>query len=319
MTQAPFADAHDYEVCRRLHRHFGTTYYFATLRFPAHIRRRVHAVYGFVRVPDEWVDNPGSLTLDERRALLEGWRAQLHQGLIGVRPEHPAMRAFVDVALECSIPLEEADCFIDAMETDLTKDRYETYEELRGYMRGSAMAVGAMMCFAMDAKPDAFTLARAHALGEAMQLTNFIRDVAEDAGRGRIYLPLEDMAAYGITESQILEKRFSPELRELMRFEICRAKTLYCHSDMGLPHLPEQMRNAVILARLLYAKILDKVEEQGHDPFAGRARTTLREKLLCAASVLMNPKGTLEQLVAEPEGLHSPVLSMSLGSSRRRR
>ncbi len=319
MTQAPFADAHDYEVCRRLHRQYGTTYYFATLRFPAHIRRRVHAVYGFVRVPDEWVDNPGPLTLEERRDLLNGWRKQLHEGLSGVRPEHPAMRAFVDVAQECAIPLEEANCFIDAMEMDLTKFRYDTYEDLRGYMRGSAMAVGAMMCFAMDANPDAFTLARAHALGEAMQLTNFIRDVAEDAERGRIYLPLEDLAAYGITGEQILDKRFSPELRKLMRFQICRARTLYCHSDMGLPRLPVQMRRAVMLARLLYAKILDKVEEQGHDPFAGRARTSLREKLHCAASVMLNPSGTLAQLVREPESLHSQAISVSLGPTRRRR
>lgn len=319
MTLAPFADAHDYEVCRRLHRQFGTTYYFATLRFPAHIRRRVHAVYGFVRVPDEWVDNPGPLSLEERKGLLHDWRRQLHRGLRGVRPDHPAMRAFVDVARECLIPPEEADCFIDAMEMDLTKFRYDTYEDLRGYMRGSAMVVGAMMCFAMDANPDAFTLARAHALGEAMQLTNFIRDVSEDVDRGRIYLPLEDLAAYGVTEGQILEKRFSPEVKELMRRQICRARTLYCHSDMGLPQLPSQMRRAVMVARLLYAKILDKVEEQGHNPFAGRARTSLKDKLVCAASVMIDPEGTLDQLVGEPEGLHSPALTMSLGSTRRRR
>lgn len=300
MTQAPFADSHDYELCRRIHRQFGTTYYFATLRFPARIRRRVHAVYAFVRVPDEWVDNPGPLTVSERTALIEGWRSQLHKGLAGERPEHFAMRAFVDVVKECSIPLEEADLFLDAMEMDLHQTRYETYEDLRRYMRGSAMAVGAMMCFAMEARPDCFTLARAHALGEAMQLTNFIRDVAEDVERGRIYLPLEDLRRYGVTEEQILQKRFSPEFKELLRFEICRARKLYCHSDMGLPQLPSQMQKAVMLARLLYAKVLDKVEQQGHNVFLGRARTTTWEKISCAVSVKASSARVLEKLVASP-------------------
>lgn len=297
-----FASAQDYELCRRIQKKFGTTYYFATRRFPSEIRRRTYAVYAFVRVPDEWVDNPGSMPPDERLRLIADWRSQFYEGLAGKRPEHFAMRAFVDAVRECGIPTYEADVFLDAMAMDVTKSRYATYEELREYMRGSASAVGVMMCYAMDAKPSQATLARAHALGEAMQLTNFLRDVAEDVDRGRIYLPLEDLATHGIPERDILEKRFTPAFRELMRFEICRAKKLYFASDMGLPHLPSNMQKAVMLARLLYAKILDKIVEQDYDVFQGRTRTSLVEKLSCAARVMTRSEQILGELTATAQG-----------------
>lgn len=295
-----FADHHDYEVCRRIQRQYGTTYYFATLRFPRHIRRRVWAVYGFVRVPDEWVDNPGTLTVQERLELLAGWRDQLRRGLEGERPEHPAMRAFVDAVREADIPISEAELFLDAMEMDVWKSRYATYEELQTYMRGSAAAVGVMMCFAMEARPDEATLARARALGDAMQMTNFLRDVAEDVDRGRIYLPLEDLQAHGVTEADILAKRFTPRFWELMRFEVCRAKKLYFHSDLGLPRLPRRMRRAVMIARLAYAQILDRIEEQGYDVFRGRARTSKIEKLRCAIRVAVAEDRLLHDMVKAP-------------------
>lgn len=295
-----FATGADYEECRKIHRQFGTTYYFATLRFPAAIRRRVHAVYAFVRVPDEWVDNPGDLTPQDRAELLDDWRRQLHAGLAGERPDHFALRAFVDVIHECGLPVEEADLFIDAMAMDVWRTRYETYDDLCQYMRGSASAVGVMMCYAMDARPDGFTLARAHALGEAMQMTNFLRDIGEDADRGRIYIPLEDLRAHGLTEQDLLDKRYSPAFRELMRFEICRARKLYFHSDMGLPHLPGRMQRAVMLARLLYAQILDRIEEQEHNVFVKRARTNLPQKLRCAARVATRSRRILAKMVAGP-------------------
>lgn len=295
-----FADDRDYAVCRQIMRQFGTTYYFATLRFPPRIRRRVYAVYGFVRVPDEWVDNPGNLTSGQRLELVDDWRNQLISGLAGTRPEHPAMRAFVDTVIECGIPLEEADLFLQAMKMDVTQTRYETYQDLERYMRGSAAAVGVMMCFAMDARADAETLGQAKALGDAMQMTNFLRDVSEDVDRGRIYLPLEDLRAHGVSEADILSRRFTPEFKRLMQYEVCRTKKLYYRSDMGLAKLPRTMRRAVLIARLAYAQILDRIEAQDHNVFLGRARTTKTQKLGWALRVALSEDRLLERMVRTP-------------------
>lgn len=286
-----FATPADYEVCRALHQHHGTTYYLATQCFPRQARERTHAIYGFVRVPDEWVDNPGEMSVAERAAKLADFRAQLLAGwwteADPKRPDEPVLRAFCDVAGDVKMPIEEPLVFLEAMEMDLTVGRYATYADLERYMRGSAAAVGVMMCYAMgvDLKPE--THRAACDLGNAFQLTNFLRDVREDAARGRIYLPLEDLARFGIPESHVLEGRFSPQFEALARFEAERARALYASADPEIGRLPGRARKAVRLARILYARILDRIESRGYDVFAGRVRTTSLEKAAAAARTLL--------------------------------
>jgi 15-cis-phytoene synthase len=294
-----FSTTSDIEQCRRIHKKFGTTYYYSTLRFPKRIQWRVHAIYAFVRVPDEWVDNPGEMGTEQRLELLRDWRSQLTKGINGERPEHFAMRAFCDAVTECRIPVEEAFLFLDAMEMDITRTRYETYEDLRGYMRGSASAIGVMMCYAMCARTDFDTIARAKALGEAMQLTNFLRDINEDMERGRIYLPLEDMARFSVSEADLRSKVVTSQFRELLKFEIARARSLYLESDFGIYKLPPKMRKAVLLSRLLYSQILDRIEAQEYDVFRQRARTNSIHKARCAMRVLVNDKRILTKLVSD--------------------
>ncbi|MCW5943185.1 MAG: phytoene/squalene synthase family protein [Fimbriimonadaceae bacterium] len=295
-----FACPNDFAICRRIHRRYGTTYYFATRRFPRSVRQRTHAVYAFVRVPDEWVDNPGGRSSDESRAKLSEWRDSLVRGLRGIRPDRPEMRAFVDTVRECQIPVEEAHAFMDAMEADLSVRRYATYEDLRGYMRGSAGAVGVMMCHTMGVTLDGDTKRRALALGEAMQLTNFLRDVREDLGRGRVYLPLEDLDRFGVGVRDLAEHRVDERFRRLMRFEIDRARTLFAESDEGIRRLPGTVRRPVLLARLLYAGILDRIEAAGYDVFAGRVRTGYCRKLLCAARVAIRQGILTSQAARNP-------------------
>ena len=282
MEASVHASAADHELCRRLHRRHGTTYYFATSRFPAATRRRVHALYGFVRVPDEWVDNPDG----EPGPRLAAYRADLLCALDGARADHPALRAFGDVARECGMAREEPLCFLDAMAMDLDVARYPTYAALEGYMRGSAAAVGMMMCDALGAGDDPAMRAAARALGNAMQLTNFLRDVREDAARGRIYLPQDELAAFGVGEDEILAGVMTDRFRRLSEFQVARARALYAQADGGIPMLPPEARKAVRLARILYARILDRIEDRGHDVFGGRARTSKTEKLVVAARVL---------------------------------
>ncbi len=294
-----YASASDIEQCRRIHKKFGTTYYYSTLRFPKRIQWKVHAIYAFVRVPDEWVDNPGEMDCSQRLSLLKDWRDQLIRGIEGKCPEHFAMRAFCDAAAESRIPLNEALLFLDAMEMDVSKSRYQTYEELERYMRGSASAIGVMMCYAMCARTDFDTISRAKALGEAMQLTNFLRDISEDLDRGRIYLPLEDMKRFGVTESDLRSKVVTPQFKDLMKFEIERARKLYLDSDYGIYKLPPKMRKAVLLSRLLYSQILDRIEAQDYDVFRQRARTNSLHKARCAMRVMLKDKAILTKLVAD--------------------
>lgn len=300
-----FARPEDFRECARLHRQHGTTYYHASRLFPARLRPRVHALYGFVRVPDEWVDNPGELTVEDRRQMLVDFRRQMLRGVEGVEPVHPVMRAFVDVQNETGMGIEEPLCFLDAMEQDLTIHRYPTYGDLWGYMRGSAAAVGLMMLQILGLPQSPENRRGAIALGNAMQLTNFLRDVGEDAGRGRIYLPREDLDSFGVTEEQVMARAFDSRMDSLMRFQIARARALYAEGDSALRELPRETRRPVLLARVLYSRILDRLEQQGGNPFLRRARTDRIEKLVASMQVWLRPEAVFQSLRSSPRQIDS--------------
>lgn len=283
--KSTFAIESDYAECARLHRQYGTTYYFASRRLPLEMRRRVDAVYGFVRVPDEWVDNPNDLEPERTRMRLHAYRQELLAAGFGVAPNEPVLSAFADTVSACDIPLEEPLVFLDAMEADIDKTRYANYEELKVYMRGSAAAVGLMLIYVLGADRDEVTKSAAVALGEAMQLTNFLRDVGEDWDRGRIYIPQTELAQFGVSEASIADKVVTDSFRNLAEFSVKRARKLFSASDSSIAILPPDAKNGVMLARVLYEKILDKIEENDYDVFNKRARTTPQEKMAAAWNV----------------------------------
>lgn len=273
-----FASHEDRQICRELHRRFGTTYYFANRRFEPRIREKVDALYAFVRVPDEWVDNPTE-PVECVRERLADYRAEMEQGIVGARPNDPVLRTFCDLLVAGSVPVSEARLFLHAMEMDLSVTRYESFTELEEYMRGSAGSVGVMMAAILEAPEKPEVRVGAIALGIAMQLTNFLRDIAEDFARGRIYLPLEDLARFDVSECDIAEGKVSDQFIQLMMFEIARTRSLYEVADEAIPLIPRQHRVPVRLARVLYARILDRIECMNYDVFAGRARTSKIEKV----------------------------------------
>ena len=278
----PHAGAADFEAARRLHRTHGTSYYFATAFFPKPLREATFALYAFFRVPDEIVDNPDCP--DPRRALedwRDGWRRAYRTG----EADTPVLRAAAHIFHRHAIPYEFSEAFLDAMFRDLDDDRYATYADLEGYMYGSAAAVGLMMSHAIGFS-DPAALPLAEKLGYAMQLTNFLRDIDEDfQQRGRIYLPLDEMKRWGVGESDIAARKFGPGLEALMRFEAARAHRLYEEAAPGVALLNPEGRRAVRVASALYRAILTRLEKQGFDPFAGRARTDLWEKAVLTARV----------------------------------
>jgi len=286
MALSFFASSSDYAICKRLHRKYGTTYYFAARRLPANLRRRVIALNGFVRVPADWIDNPKRAPAAKLEQLLNAYRNDFIRGMDGVIPGNPVLRAFCDVAHEVSLPIEEPLRFLDAMEQNIHTCRYETYDELRRYMRGSASSVGLMACMLMEVPPDQIVRHSAIALGEAMQLTKFLRDVGDDLRRGRVYIPMEDMRRFSGSEDAILQEEVNQAFARLMNYEIERARGLYAEADLGISLLPTPVLPAVKLARILYARILDRIEQRRYDVFSGRARTSSVEKLAAAVRVL---------------------------------
>ena len=285
--------AEAYAHCRAINRHYGKTYYFSTRFFPAPLRPAVHALYAWVRTPDEWVDNPGSLSLEAQREKLRGWRDATECAVKTGRSDHPVLAAWADAARRHAVPVAHMHDFLGAMEMDLTRKTYETFADLKRYTWGSASVVGLMMCCLLGATDPR---ARPHAadLGTAMQLTNFLRDVGEDwRERGRIYLPLEDLRRFGVTPEDIAGERITEGFRALVRFEAERTRALYASADAGMHYIPPDARLPVRLARVLYARILDKIEGNGCDVFTRRARVPTWEKLAVLARERAISRGPL--------------------------
>ena len=276
--------AESYELCRLVQKAHSRTYYFSTLFFPPPIRPRVHALYAFMRYADEIVDNPGVTSLEQQLGSLEAFEQETMAAVAGEPVANPVLRAYADTVRACGIEPADITAFMESMKMDTRVFRYRTFGDLEAYTYGSAAVVGLMMCRvvgAVDRRADR----HAEALGVAMQLSNFLRDVAEDWRRGRVYLPLEDLERFGYGEKDLAAGVVDDRFVALMRFQIERARKLYAHADEGMRYIPRGRRWPVMVARQLYAGILDRIEERDYDVFSGRAETSRPRKLLVAAKV----------------------------------
>lgn len=274
--------AASYQECKRLNRKHGTTYYWSTLVLPQDKQPYVHALYGFCRYADEIVDDLSSTaTIDEKAALLAQFGEQFFRDLDRGQSDHIVLAAVVDTVRRNNIDPECFRRFLRSMTMDLTVERYETYADLEHYMDGSAAVIGEMMLPVLEpASPAA--LQHARDLGNAFQLTNFLRDISEDLDRHRQYIPQEDLRRFGVDLS---ERRSSPEFVALMKFEIERCNELYRSADIGLAMLPPVSRRCIGSARSLYSRILDKIVEQDYDVFAKRVRVPTWQKLALVAKL----------------------------------
>lgn len=272
-----------YELCRRIEKAHSRTYYFSTQLFPREVRPHVHALYAFMRYADEIVDSPGALPPEEQLAALERFEAQTVRAISGEEVLNPILRAFAATVRTRGIRLESITSFMQSMKMDTSVFRYPTYEDLEVYTHGSAAVVGIMMCRVAGVRDDRAT-EHAAALGVAMQLSNFLRDLGEDWRRGRVYLPLEDLERFEYAEGDLAEGVVDERFRELMRFEIERARELYAFADEGMRYIPRGRRLPIMVARRLYEEILDRIEAQDYDVFSHRAQTSLMRKVWVAAA-----------------------------------
>jgi 15-cis-phytoene synthase len=251
-----------YERCRRLNATHGRTYYLATLLLPPAKRPYVHALYGFARYADEIVDDLGSTLTDEQKAdWLLDWGGRFLDAVRSGGSDHPVSRAVVDTVRRWDIPLELFEDFLASMRMDLTVAGYPTYADLMTYVRGSAAAIGLQMVPVLEPTvPREIAEPYAVDLGIAFQLSNFIRDVGEDLRRGRVYLPGEDLALFGVDRERLARGVVDGPIRRLLAFEIARTRELYRTAAPGVRLLDPTSRDCIRTAIRLYGGILDEVE-----------------------------------------------------------
>lgn len=273
----------------RLTRRHGTTYYWGTALLPPEQRRDVYSVYGLCRLADDIVDEPGTVDIgvaasgDEAQRLA-AFRQYFFAGLEEGHSDHPVLAAAIDTVRRRGIDPECFQRFFDAMALDLTRTRWETWPELRdGYMEGSAAVIGEMMLPVLQPTSRA-AREPARFLGLAFQLTNFLRDVAEDLDRGRVYLPVEDLERHGADPSRRVA---DPAWRAMMAEQLDRNRALYRAAEPGIAMLPWQSARCVATAHVLYARILDRIEAAGYDVFSGRHRVPTPTKAATAARILL--------------------------------
>ena len=274
-----------YELCKEFNKRHGTTYYWSTKVLPRDKQRHVHALYGFCRYADDIVDDLGPVPVETRERALKDFGDRFFADLAAGQSSDPVLRAVVDTVLTCKIDPECFRRFLRSMTMDLTVEQYETWADLLVYMDGSAAVIGEMMLPILE-PTNAAAIGPARDLGNAFQLTNFLRDVNEDLDRGRVYIPQEDVRRFGVDLS---ERRCSPQFVELMKFEIARCRELYRSADEGLALLPPQSARSIGAARVLYGRILDKIEAQHYDVFAKRASVATWEKAVMVTK-LMAPR-----------------------------
>ena len=281
-----------YERCRELHKRHGRTYYLATRLLPAWKRRHVHALYGFTRYADEIVDRTEDLPPAERRAWLTEWSDRFMAGLRGEPVDDPLLPAVLHTIAVFDLAVDDFASFLHSMAMDLTVTSYGRYEDLLDYMEGSAAVIGTMMLPILGARDPAAAREPARQLGLAFQLTNFIRDVAEDLDRGRTYLPDNHLAMFGVTRVDLERRVATPKIKDLIRYEVGQARSHYAQAAPGIPLLHPGSQACMRTAYRLYGGILDEVVAADYDVFVRRATVPNRRRASVALSSLMTRPGT---------------------------
>jgi 15-cis-phytoene synthase len=259
-----------YRHCRRIHRRHDPTYYWATRRLPAEVRPAVHAVYAFVRLMDEIVDGPQRPPdPSARRAALDSWELMLAGALRGDGgPSHPVVAALADAGRRHRLPLGELRLYFDSMRKDSESVRIQTWDELEGYMQGSAGSVGRILA-ALLGVPDKRRSEFA-SLALAFQLTNLVRDVREDWDLDRVYLPAEDLEHFGVSVDQIERRELTPGFRRVVALEVERARLLFRASAPAADRVAPDVRRGMRLARSVYLGVLDRTERLDFDVLGRR-------------------------------------------------
>ncbi len=281
------ADAQAY--CTAVTKRSGSNFYYSFLFLPKPRRDAMYTIYAFCKEVDSAVDEPppGSAPQDQLRR----WRAELDAAYHGT-PASPVTISLADHANRLAIPQEYFSELINGVEMDLTTPRYATFHDLSLYCYRVASVVG-LICLHIFGTTSARAREYAINLGMAFQLTNILRDVGNDAERGRIYLPQEDLARFQCSEKELLRRKLSPQFVELMRFESARAHSFYAHAREALQALPAQERRALAVAEIMrgvYSRILRHIDRSGYNVFGSRLTLSMPHRLTVALGVWLRER-----------------------------
>lgn len=247
------------EYCQHKAASSGSSFYYSFMFLPPNRRRAITALYAFCREVDDVVDECHDLQIAATK--LAWWRKEVAQ-LYAEKPEHPVMQALLPVLSEFSIPQEQLLEIIDGMEMDLQQSRYLDFKALSLYCYRVASVVG-LLAAEIFGYQDRKTLKYAHDLGMAFQLTNIIRDVGEDARRGRVYLPMDELKRFEVPVADILNARHSDNFRKLMEFQIERAEQYYAQAMAALPAIDRKAQRPGLVMAAIYRTLLEEIKNDG--------------------------------------------------------
>jgi len=271
-------DPHEY--CRDKAAKSGSSFYYSFMFLPPERRQAITALYAFCREVDDVVDECEDAQI--ARTKLDWWRREVARVYSG-DPSHPVTIALKNVAGRFNLPLEQLIEIIDGMEMDLMQSRYLDFKGLQLYCYRVASVVG-LLAAEIFGYQDRQTLKYAHDLGMAFQLTNIIRDVGEDARRGRIYLPIDELQRFNVPASQILERRHDDNFRQLMAFQAERARKYYDQAFEQLPAADRKSQRPGLVMAAIYRTLLDEIERDGFLVLDRRTSLTPMRKLWIAGS-----------------------------------
>ena len=270
-----------YDHCQRVTREHAKNFYYAFRTLPARRRRAIYAAYAFCRHCDDIADQ--DLPLDEKRRLFARTRQLLVQSRDGQTGD-PVFTALEDACRAFEIPARYFEEVVEGVEMDLTWSRFDSFDELRIYCYKVASAVG-LICIEVFGYDDPAATDYAIDLGIAMQLTNIMRDVKEDAQRGRIYIPLDEMQQFGYSEGELMDGVVNDAFRELMSFQVSRARRYFASGSRLIPLLLPESRACPAVLHQVYSSILDRIEASGFNVFERRIGLSKPKKLFIAAKL----------------------------------
>ncbi len=277
-----------YRYCETVTKTHAKSFYFAAKFLPKPKQKAVYPIYAFCRHVDDAVDDEESSSEEKVVETIEKWKVILDEiyQIAETKDQRPKTKnqnlillAWQDLLNAHKIPQNLPLELMQGVLMDTHTKRYETFDELYVYCYRVASTVG-LMSSEILGYSDKIALRYAEALGIAMQLTNILRDVKEDAAIGRIYLPQEDLRKFGVSKEQIFAGEMSENFIKMMKFQIERARDYYRTGENGISLLEKDSRFTVLLASRIYARILDEIERQNYDVFTRRAHTTSAQKLL---------------------------------------
>ena len=281
------------DYCKKLTERSKSSFYYAFLFLPREKREALEAVYAFCRLVDDVVDEDAPA--DAKREGVARWRAELERIYGDEAPQHPVALRLKETLRRFPIRRDDLAAIIDGCEMDIDKTRYRDWEELEGYCYRVASAVG-LACIEIFGYTNPKTREYAIDLGIALQLTNILRDVAEDARRGRIYLPASELQAFGVSDKDVLSGRPSAALKQVLRAGAKRARLHYCRARAAIGDAEKrELVVAEIMGDIYYA-LLEQIEAREFDVFGDKATVRRRDKMRIALGNFA--RAQLHQLIA---------------------